>query len=183
MKNSGKARAGRAQGRHALGKMGFSLLGGALLAVTAAASARPSDRMGTSVVSPREAAASARAFRAHPEGPVLAEDRLNYSAANPLAPTIEVVEPHVDTATNPPFNVRVVARAHEGLAIDHNSIRIRYGFFRIDVTKRMLALGHWQGNEFIVNHANAPAGTHWFYVTIADTDHREANVAVKVVVK
>lgn len=183
MGNWGKVLADRAHRRCGFGNAVFSLLGGAIFAVATAAAAHVSDRAATSLVSDSEAAASAKAFAEHPEGPVLAEKHLQFSSGNPLAPTIEVVEPRVDAATNPPFNVRVVAHPHEGLAIDRNSIRIRYGFFRIDVTKRMLALGHWRGNEFIVNHASAPAGTHWFYVTLADTDHREANVAVKVVVK
>lgn len=174
---------GCAPGRRGHGAAALRLLGGALLVVSALASAQARDRAAARLVTESEAAASAKAFAAHPEGPAVAENRLNYAGANPLAPTIEVVEPRVDGATNPPFNVRVVAHPREGLAIDRNSIRIRYGFFRIDVTQRMLALGHWRGNEFVVNHASAPAGTHWFYVTLADTDHREANVAIKVVVK
>jgi len=155
---------------------------GALLALAGPAFAGEQGLQATSLVSDAEAQASAKAFAVHPGGPA-AEKGLTLGKSNPTAPTIEVLEPQMDSATNPPFDVRVVAHPHEGLAIDHSSIRVRYGFFRIDVTQRMLALGHWQGNEFIVNHANAPAGTHWFYVTLADTARQEANVAVKVVVK
>ncbi|WP_421849621.1 hypothetical protein [Novosphingobium sp.] len=160
----------------------FGVAAGTLLALTGPAFAEQMGGAAGSLVSDAEATASAKAFAAHPGGPA-AEKGLNLGKSNPMAPTIEVLEPHVDAATNPPFDVRVVAHPHDGLAIDHNSIRVRYGFFRIDVTQRMLALGHWQGNEFIVNHANAPAGTHWFYVSLADTARQEANVAVKVVVK
>lgn len=160
----------------------FGLAAAALLAMAGPANAQGQGLPAGSLVSDAEAVASAKAFAAHPGGSAM-EKGLNLGKSNPMAPTIEVLEPHVDAATNPPFDVRVVAHPHEGLAIDHNSIRVRYGFFRIDVTQRMLALGHWQGNEFIVNHANAPAGTHWFYVSLADTARQEANVAVKVVVK
>ena len=160
----------------------FCAATGALLALTRPAYAGEQGLQSASLVSDAEAQASAKAFLAHPGGPAT-EKGLAFGKSNPSAPTIEVLEPHTDLATAPPFDVRVVAHPHEGLAIDHSSIRVRYGFFRIDVTQRMLALGHWQGNEFIVNHANAPAGTHWFYVTLADTARQEANVAVKVVVK
>ena len=47
----------------------------------------------------------------------------------------------------------------------------------------MLALGRWEGNEFIVHQAQAPAGTHWFYVTLADTAHHQATVSLRVVIQ
>ena len=105
-----------------------------------------------------------------------------YTGDNAQAPTIDVLTPKAGLPAKPPFDVRVAARPPEGLGIDRTSIRIRYGFFKIDITKRMLALGRWEGNEFIVHQAKAPAGTHWFYVTLADTAHHQATVSLRVVI-
>lgn len=135
-----------------------------------------------SLVTDDEAAASAKAFAEQPEGPpdIAAKAFLPGSTTGPA---LEVLTPKLDTPTTPPFDVRVVAHPREGLSIDRASIRVRYGFFRIDVTQRMLALGRWQGNEFIVSQAKAPKGTHWFYVSLTDSAKQVSTVAVKVVVK
>ena len=135
------------------------------------------------MVSDAVAAASAAAFAAHPEGPDLPADKaLVLSGDNALAPTIEVLQPKIDMPAHPPFDVRVVAHPHEGAEIDRASIRIRYGFFRLDITRLMLTMGHWQGDEFVISHLSAPAGTHWFYINIADTAHHAGTAAVKMVV-
>lgn len=143
-----------------------------------------SDIDAASLVSPDEASASAKAYALHPEGPELSTEKaLTLGGQSDLAPKIEVLEPKLGASTTPPFDVRVVARPRDGQTIDRSSIRIRYGFFRIDITQRMLSLGRWQGNEFIVSRAKAPTGTHWFHVTLADTARQTASVSVKVVVK
>lgn len=144
-----------------------------------------------SLVTDDEAAASAQAFAAHPEA--LAEPlgeavdvpaaRHNYLGDKAPVPVIDVLTPKAGLPAKPPFDVRVVARPPEGLGIDRSSIRIRYGFFKVDITKRMLALGRWEGNEFIVRQAQAPAGTHWFYVTLADTARHQATVSLRVVIQ
>lgn len=138
---------------------------------------------GASLVSEAEAVASAKAFAEHPEGPEVANGKHLYMSANPDAPELDVLMPKVGLPARPPFDVRVAVRPRDGLAVDRSSIRIRYGFFRIDITKRMLALGRWEGNEFIVRQAKAPAGIHWFYVTVADTAHHAASVSLQVVVQ
>lgn len=136
----------------------------------------------TSLVTDAEAAASAKAFADQPEGPPALAAKA-FLPGSATGPTIEVLAPRLDVPTSPPFDVRVVAHPRDGLSIDRSSIRVRYGFFRIDVTQRMLALGHWQGNEFIVSRAQAPKGTHWFYVSLTDSAKQVSTVAVKVVVQ
>lgn len=135
-----------------------------------------------SLVTNAEATASAKAFAAHPEAQDLAAGVHNYLGDKAQAPTIDVLTPKAGLPAKPPFDVRVVARPPEGLGIDRSSIRIRYGFFKIDITKRMLALGRWEGNEFVIHQAKAPAGTHLFYVTLADTAHHQATVSLRVVI-
>ena len=152
-------------------------------AMLTGATARAPHQASPMLIDPAAASASAAAFAAHPEGPVIPTQKaLALDGSGNLAPTLEVVAPKVDIPAHPPFDVRVIAHPRDGLGIDRNSIRIQYGFFRVDVTQRMLSLGHWHGDEFVVSHAYAPTGTHWFYVTIADTAHHAGNVAVKVVV-
>lgn len=153
----------------------------ALLGVGAPLSARTGDG-GASLVSAEEAAASAKAFADQPEGPPALAAKA-FLPGSATGPAIEVLAPKLDMPTSPPFDVRVVAHPRDGLSIDRASIRVRYGFFRIDVTQRMLALGHWEGNEFIVSRAQAPKGTHWFYVSLTDSAKQMNTVAVKVVVK
>lgn len=136
-----------------------------------------------SLVTDDEAAASAKAFAAHPEAQDLPAARHNYLGDKAPAPVIDVLTPKAGLPAKPPFDVRVVARPPEGLGIDRSSIRIRYGFFKVDITKRMLALGRWEGNEFIVRQAQAPVGTHWFYVTLADTAQHQATVSLRVVIQ
>ena len=159
-----------------------ALLAGSTASPAAAAGGSLPEANG--LITAEEAMTSARAFAEHPEGPPLVVDKaMDLNRANALAPRIEVLEPRLGAITTPPFDVRVIAHPREGLAIDRSSIRVRYGFFRIDVTQRMLSLGRWEGNEFIVSRAQAPAGTHWFYVTVADSAHQAANVDVKVVIR
>lgn len=172
----------RAAAAHSAARGAAALLGAALLGLGtmlhAGVGARPA-----SLVTAREAAASAKAFAAHPEAEAAASARHGYLGDNGPAPILDVLTPKAGLPAKPPFDVRVVARPPEGLGIDRSSIRIRYGFFKIDITKRMLALGRWEGNEFVVHQANAPAGTHWFYVTLADTAHHQATVSLKVIVE
>lgn len=158
---------------------GVALGGAALLGLGSALNAGPGPRT-VSLVTKSEAAASAKAFAAHPEAQDGSAARHGY--VSDTAPVLDMLMPKAGLPAKPPFDVRMVARSPEGLAIDRSSIRIRYGFFKIDITQRMLALGRWEGNEFIVHQAKAPAGTHWFYVTLADTAHHEATVSFKVVV-
>ena len=136
-----------------------------------------------SLVTDEEAAASAKAFAANPDVQDMSAARHDYLGNTAPAPILDVLTPKAGLPAKPPFDVRVVARPPEGLGIDRASIRIRYGFFKIDITQRMLAMGRWEGNEFVVRQAKAPAGTLWFYVTLADTAHHQATVSLRVVIQ
>lgn len=161
----------------------FATLGAALLLGLGTVLHADTGASTMNLVTDAEAAASAEAFAAHPDVQDLSAARHGYLGNTGLAPVLDVLAPKAGLPAKPPFDVRVVARPPEGLAIDRSSIRIRYGFFKIDITQRMLALGHWEGNEFVVHQAKAPAGTHWFYVTLADTAHHQATVSLRVVIQ
>jgi len=130
-----------------------------------------------SLVSPKEAveetsAETSGAYKAPSEA--LSKD--------PFAPAIQVLIPRIDAPTKPPFNVRVEVKPVGNLGVDYKSLKIRYGWMGLDVTARMLQYGKWQGNAFIVSGAVAPAGTHNFKVSIADTAGHRAEADMKVVV-
>ncbi len=135
------------------------------------------------LITPQEAAVSAAAFAAEPNGPPVVTKQFLAAGPDPLAPELEVLKPHTESPIVPPFDVAVMAHPQGSAAIKRDSLRIKYGFFKFDVTDRMMKLGRWDGNMFLIQHSDAPAGTHLFYVSLADTAGHVAATTVKVVVK
>lgn len=129
-----------------------------------------------SLVSPEEAGADAQAQASGTGAPLATK------AFDPMGPAIVVIAPRIDGPTRPPLDVRVEARPRNGLAIDRGSLKVRYGFLRLDVTSRLLPYGQWQGNAFVVTGAQVPAGNHTFYVAIADSAGHVGEAVMKVVV-
>jgi hypothetical protein len=141
----------------------------ALLTLTAAA---PVPRF--ALVTPAEASASAAAH---------ATDAPAIKSLNPFAPRIDVVQPVMARPLANPFDVVVRFTPQGDAALDPKSLKIRYGFFRVDVTARLLGAARWQGNEISASGAEAPKGTHHFYVQIADSRNRVAETDMIVVVR
>ena len=99
-----------------------------------------------------------------------------------MAPQIVVITPKIDNPTHPPLDVRVEAHTRANLGVNRASLKVRYGFFKVDVTDRLLKYGSWQGNAFVVSGADVPAGNHVFYVSISDTSGHEGQATMKVTV-
>ena len=130
-----------------------------------------------SLVSPGAASASDSALAEHGGTPP-AETK----GFDPMAPKIVVITPKIDNPTHPPLDVRVEAHTMANLSVNRASLKVRYGFFKVDVTERLLKYGSWQGNAFIVSGADVPAGNHVFYVSIADAAGHEGQATMKVTV-
>lgn len=146
----------------------------AAAAITGQASAQSA---AFSLISPDEASASDSALAAH-GGKLPFEAK----AFDPMAPQIVVITPRIDHPTHPPLDVRVEAHTQASLGVNRASLKVRYGFFKVDVTDRLLKYGQWQGNAFIVSGADVPAGNHVFYVSIADSAGHEGQATMKVTV-
>ena len=153
---------------------------GAFGAMAAPAAAQDTATM---LITPQEAEVSAAAFAAEPNGPPIVSKQFLSAGPDPMAPVLEVLQPHTESPIVPPFDVAVTAHPQGKAAIRRESLRIKYGFFKFDVTDRMMKLGRWDGNTFLIQHSDAPAGTHLFYVSLADTAGHVASTTVKVVVK
>lgn len=101
---------------------------------------------------------------------------------NTLAPRIEVVSPGMAKPLANPFDVVVRFVPNGDSAIDPKSLKVRYGFLRIDVTQRLLGAAKWNGNEISANGAQAPKGKHRFFVQVSDTKNRVAEAELQVVI-
>lgn len=157
----------------------YFIAGLATVTIAAMAVAGPAfaQHAGFSLISPDEAAASDGALAAHGgKAPFEAK------AFDPMAPQIIVITPKIDHPTHPPLDVRVEAHTQASLGVNRSSLKVRYGFFKVDVTERLLKYGQWQGNAFVVSGADVPPGNHVFFVSIADTAGHEGVAAMKVIV-
>ena len=156
-------------------KQSVMMLGALAGVVLSSAPAMAADK-GLVLVSPDEAKAETKAEASGMAPPAAAK------AFDPFAPSIQVLVPRIDQPTKPPFNVRVEVIPKGNWGVNRQSLKIRYGWIGLDVTARMLQYGQWQGNAFIVSGAAAPAGTHNFKVSIADSAGHRAEADMKVVV-
>lgn len=104
-------------------------------------------------------------------------------AVDVLAPRIEVVQPTMALPLINPFNVVVRFITQSDAQLDTKSLKVKYGFFRIDVTERMMAAAIWKGNEVTSNGAAAPKGKHRFYVQIADSKQRLRESEMVIIVR
>ena len=146
---------------------------GAGLAIAPVAAQNP----GFSLVMPDEASASATALAAH--GNMAPPEA---KAFDPMAPRIVVISPKLDNPTHPPLDVRVEAHTLANLGVNRASLKVRYGFFKVDVTDRLVKYGAWQGDAFVVTGADVPPGKHVFYVSIADSAGHEGQATMNVTV-
>lgn len=160
-----------------------ALIGAAWLMAAPALAQDAAPDAASMLITPQEASVSAAAFAAEPNGPTTVTKQFLPTGADPLAPALEVLAPHTEAPIVPPFDVAVTAHPQGGASISRQSLRIKYGFFRFDVTDRMMKLGKWDGNTFLISHTDAPAGTHLFYVSLSDNAGHAASTTVKVVVK
>ena len=84
------------------------------------------------------------------------------------APTIRIEEPDITRAVRSPVNIRIRFRAATNAKIEVNTLRVRYGFLGIDITRRILAHARPTPSGVFVEDAELPRGRHRVTIQIAD---------------
>ena len=84
------------------------------------------------------------------------------------APTIRIEEPDITRPIRSPVNIRISFQAAANARIAVNSLRVRYGFLGIDITRRILAHARPTPSGVFVEDAELPRGRHKVTIQIAD---------------
>ena len=86
------------------------------------------------------------------------------------APTITVVKPDRSSAIQPPVDIEVRFNAAPGATVNISTLKIMYGFLKLDVTQRILkAPGVEISPEGLkANGAQLPSGNHKLLIQVAD---------------
>jgi hypothetical protein len=91
-------------------------------------------------------------------------------AADLYAPTITVVKPSHSAPIRPPVDIEVHFAATQGATVNTSTLRILYGFMKLDVTQRILQAPGVQVSPEGLNASGAelPRGSHKLLIEIAD---------------
>ena len=84
------------------------------------------------------------------------------------APTIRIEEPDITRSIRSPVNIRISFQTAANARIAVNSLRVRYGFLGIDITRRILAHARPTSSGVFVEDAELPRGRHKVTIQIAD---------------
>jgi hypothetical protein len=90
------------------------------------------------------------------------------AATRPGAPTISIETPDITRPVRSPVNIRIAFQAAANARIAVNSLRVRYGFLGIDITRRILAHARPTPTGVFVEDAELPRGRHKVTIQIAD---------------
>jgi hypothetical protein len=96
-------------------------------------------------------------------------------------PAVKLLSPEADTPVQSPFDFRVSLEARGGEKIDPNSVKVVYMKSPfVDLTPRLKSSITASGIQF--SKAEVPPGTHTIRITAKDTEGRETNSVVTIVV-
>jgi hypothetical protein len=98
-------------------------------------------------------------------------------AADLNAPSITVVKPgSTSSAIKPPVDIDLRFQAAPGSQVNPASLKILYGFLKLDVTKRILGAPGVQvsADGLKCSGAQLPSGSHKLVIEVADTLGRTA---------
>src|SRR5215472_857124 len=84
------------------------------------------------------------------------------------APTIRIEEPDITRPIKSPVKIRISFQAAANARIVVNSLRVRYGFLGIDITRRILAHARPTPSGVSVEDAELPRGRHKVTIQIAE---------------
>lgn len=84
------------------------------------------------------------------------------------APAIRIEEPDIARPIRSPVRIRISFQAGANARIAVNTLRVRYGFLGIDITRRILAHARPTSSGVSVEDAELPRGHHRVTVQIAD---------------
>jgi hypothetical protein len=154
----------------------LSLLVGVSLAVATIASAAP--HAGFQLLSAQEYQSELSA-RATPGAAV------TLRAADFDAPTITVIKPDRSAPIQPPVDIDVHFKAAEGASVNIASLKIMYGFLKLDITKRILNAPGVQVSAagLKASGAQLPSGSHKLAIEVADNIGRTGRQPLEFTVK
>jgi hypothetical protein len=110
---------------------------------------------------------------------------LTLKAADFDAPAITVVKPDRSAPIQAPVDIDVHFKAAQGASVNIGSLKIMYGFLKLDITRRILGA---PGVEVTpaglkANGARLPSGSHKLAIEVADNIGRIARQPVEFTVK
>jgi hypothetical protein len=154
----------------------LSLLVGAGLVVATIASAAP--HAGFQLLSAQEYQSELSA-RATPGAAI------TLRAADFDAPTITVIKPDRSAPIQPPVDIDVHFKAAQGASVNVASLKIMYGFLKLDITKRILDAPGVQVSAagLKASGAQLPSGSHKLAIEVADNIGRTGRQPLEFTVK
>jgi hypothetical protein len=111
--------------------------------------------------------------------------QLVLKSADMDAPTITVVKPDKSGAIQPPVDIDVRFKPAQGATVNIGSLKIMYGFLKLDITQRILTAPGVKvsADGLTANGAKLPAGSHKLLIEVADNYGRTARQPVEFTVK
>ena len=106
-------------------------------------------------------------------------------AGDLYAPTITVVKPNNSVPIQPPVDIVVHFAAAQGSTVNISTLKILYGFMKLDVTQRILQAPGVQVSPEGLNASGAdlPRGNHKLLIEIADNLGRIARQPIEFTVR
>lgn len=106
-------------------------------------------------------------------------------AADFDAPTITVIKPDRSAPIQPPVDIDVHFKAAQGASVNIASLKIMYGFLKLDITKRILDAPGVQVSAagLKASGAQLPSGSHKLAIEIADNIGRTGRQPLEFTVK
>ncbi|BBE50471.1 hypothetical protein OYT1_ch0908 [Ferriphaselus amnicola] len=103
------------------------------------------------------------------------------SATVPNSPQISLVKPG-NKFVKAPFDIVVSFSASDGAKIDPASFKVLYGYFKMDITRRVAQQASVSGEGVVISHANIPSGKHQLLLNVTDSMNRtgEAEIQIEV---
>jgi hypothetical protein len=111
--------------------------------------------------------------------------QLSLRAADFNAPTITVKKPDRSASIQPPVDIDVHFTAAQGATINIATLKILYGFLKLDITQRILqAPGVQVSSEGLrASGAQLPRGNHKLFIQVADNLGRTGRQPVEFAVQ
>lgn len=122
------------------------------------------------LVSPEEFAQSQAAPQFEPKAMLLPE---------PGAPEIVVLSPVAQSKIRTPMDIRLAFVPADGAAIDPDSLRILYGWLKLDITDRVMKHAKFSPSELSASGADIPAGNHKIVIRVSDDKGRTGERIIK----
>jgi hypothetical protein len=106
-------------------------------------------------------------------------------AADFDAPTITVVRPDRSAPIQPPVDIDLRFKAAQGASVNPSSLKVTYGFLRLDITRRILGAPGVQvsADGLKASGARLPSGNHKLIIEVADNIGRTGRQSLEFTVK